>query len=245
MNKSAQPIILIHGFRGAPVGLFDVEKSLRTLGYENIFTPAIPPFAGAEQLDTYTPASYADFIYHFAQTHHLAKPILIGHSMGSIIAAATLQKYPDTFHQKSVLLSPISTRTALPFRLISPLSGLLPNRLIDYITTKFLIITKDPQEFQRILQVTHECGEKPPSKRALMKATNFSTNYSVADFPSNHDLLLLAGTKDRLIPKTKTEQLAKTFSAKTYFLPDTGHIHTYEQPRTTAEIIDQFLQDNL
>lgn len=245
MNKSTQPIILVHGFRGAPVGLADVQKSLQALGYQNIFVPAIPPFAGAEKLPSYSPDSYADFLHRFCQTNHLANPILIGHSMGSIIVAAALQKYPNFFHPKSILLSPISTRTALPFRLISPLSGLLPNSLIDYITTKFMIITKDPQEFQRILEITHQCGKTPPSKKELLRAAKFSTRYSVADFPSQHNFLFLAGAKDRLIPQDQTAKLATTFHAKAYFLPNTGHIHTYEQPQATAEIIDQFLQDSL
>lgn len=245
MDKAAQPIILVHGFRGAPVGLADVESSLRELGYQNIFTPAIPPFAGAEKLPAYTPGNYADFLYNYCQKNHLDAPLLIGHSMGSIVVAATLQKYPDYFHQKSILLSPISTRTALPFRIVSPLSGLLPNRLIDYITTKFIIVTKDPDDFTRIMDITHQCGNLPPTKKELLKATSFSTTFSVADFPSDHDFLFLAGAKDRLIPKKQTEQLAQKFSAKTHFLSNTGHIHTYEQPQATAEAIDRFLQGNL
>lgn len=238
------PIILVHGFRGAPVGLQDVQLALQELGYRNVFVPPIPPFAGSKLTD-YTPTSYAQYLHDFCQQNHLSHPILIGHSMGSVITAAALQQYPDFFHTKAVLMSPISARTAAPFRLIAPLSGLLPSRIIDYITTKFMALTRDRDEFSRIMTLTHACGEIPPTKSELIQATKFSTRYSVADFPSPRNFLFLAGEHDRLIPRHQTIKLAQTFTAKTYFLPGTGHIHTYEQPQVTATVIDQFLQDCL
>lgn len=243
--STAKPptIILVHGFRGAPLGLYAVRDELIKLGYNDVHVPPIPPFAGATPLSTYTPDTYAKYLADYCKTHHLERPVLIGHSMGSIIVAATLQKYPDLFHKKSILLSPISTRTALPFRLISPLSSLIPASLIDYITTKFLIIDKSPTEFKRILSLTRDCShDQPPNKKSLYHATKFSTYYAVADFKSHHDFLFLAGAKDRLIPKQDTLKLAQDFDAKAIFLPNTGHIHTYEQPAETAQAIADFLQ---
>lgn len=242
-SQSHPALVLVHGFRGAPTGLTEIKSALTDLGYSDLYVPAIPPFAGAAKLTDYTPDSYADFLKTYCESQHLQSPILIGHSMGSIIVAATLQKYPDSFHQKSVLLSPISVRTATPFRLIAPLSGLLPNRLIDYVTTKYLIINRNPETFRHALDLTHQCGVTPPTKRELLKAARFSTKYSVADFPSRHDFLFLAGERDRLIPQQCTIALAQKFHAQTHFLKGTGHIHNYEQPQPTAQAIYDFLSE--
>jgi len=241
-SQSNSALILVHGFRGAPTGLAEIKSALTDLGYTKIYVPAVPPFAGATKLTNYTPDSYADFLKTYCENQHLQFPILIGHSMGSIIAAAALQKYPDYFHQKSVLLSPISVRTAAPFRLIAPLSGLLPNRLIDYVTTKYLIIDHSPQAFRHAIDLTHKCGVTPPTKRELLKTARFNTKYSVADFPSAHDFLFLAGEQDRLIPQRYTTALAEKFHAQTCFLKNTGHIHNYEQPQLTAQAIHDFLK---
>lgn len=245
-SKAKQPLILIHGFRGAPSGLAEVAAILEKAGYET-FLPKIPPFAGANELFDYNPHTYADYIAGYIYENQLERPVLIGHSMGSVIATATAHLHPDLINDRVILMSPISKRPPLGIRTISPLSAYLPSRIIDYTSTRFLFVPRDPELFSQIMHRTSACSQASrPSKKATIKATRFSTSFSVADF-STQDLqkhfLVIAGEQDRLIKREATEKIARDLNATTVFLPGTGHLHNYEQPQETAQAILDFLDE--
>lgn len=242
LNTQKPVLILVHGFRGSPIGLKEIGDSLQQSGYQ-VFIPPIPPFAGAKKLPEYTPESYASYLKTFVNEHRLQKPILIGHSMGSIVVAAALESYPKLFHNKAVLMSPISKRTAVPFRMIAPLSVLAPKATVDYITTKFLFTPHDKELLKHVLEVTHDCSnDQPPAKSEIMQAAKFSTKYAIGDFNLKQNILLLAGANDRLISQDQTKALAQQLNAKLIFLSNTGHLHNYEQPRETATAILEFIK---
>lgn len=243
LKSTAKPsVILVHGFRGSPLGLEAIAQILRQSGYQ-VYIPAIPPFAGAKALNSYQPKAYASYLAQYIRDQNLSRPVLVGHSMGSIIVAATAKFYPQLVNPKLVLLSPISTKTAKPFALISPLAAIVPRRIVDYITTKYLFVPKNRQLFLDTLKITHSCSEDhPPSRRAIAAATKFSTNYSINDFPPTQKTLLIAGAKDRLIPQKQTKVLAQKLQSEVKFIPNSGHLHNYEKPQETARLILEFLE---
>ena len=261
LDSAKKPaIILVHGFRGSPIGLEAIAKGLRSYGYE-VFIPAVPPFGGAkiraeasrahtqrkfrpQKPIKYTPEDYADYLADYIKRKNLFRPILIGHSMGSIVVAAMLSRYPKLVNTKSVLLSPISNRAAAPFRVLSPLTAILPRRMTDLITTLYLFVPHDHNLLHQVLEITHDCSaDQPPRPSEVLSVTAFTTRYSVADFRLPQRLLFLAGEKDRLVSKKQTLKLAKKVQAEMEFLPDCGHLHTYEKPQETVEKIINFLQN--
>lgn len=234
-------LILIHGFRGSPIGLKAVAERLEQSGY-TVHVPAIPPFAGAAPLAKYTAENYAKFLSAYIAEHRLDHPVLIGHSMGSIVAAATAANYPDKIHHKLILMSPISARTSPPFTLVAPLSSIAPRRVVDYITTRFLFVPQDRALFRQTLDTTNLCSaDHPPSRRAMAGATYFSAHSAVSDFSLRQDILFLAGDQDRLVKKHDTIALAESLQARLVFIPNSGHLHNYEKPLETAEYILDFL----
>ena len=236
-------IVLVHGFRGSPLGLGTIAQDLRQAGYQ-VYIPAIPPFAGAKALDSYTPRAYADYLTRYIRDHNLQRPVLVGHSMGSVVVAATAKLHAEVVNKKIILLSPISAKTAKPFAIVAPLAAIVPRRIVDCITTRFLFVPKDRKLYREALQQVHACSEdQPPTRAAMAAATRFSTDYSVRDFPPVQDTLLIAGEKDRLIPQKQTRELAKLLQAKLKLIPNSGHLHNYEEPRQTANLILEFLQN--
>lgn len=235
-------LILIHGFRGAPAGLNEIAKDLEAAGY-SVHTPAIPPFAGAPELPSYTPDSYATFVAEYIREHQLDHPVLIGHSMGSIVAAATAHKYPKLIHPKLILMAPISSRTPKLFSLVAPLQNFVPRKLVDYITTRYLFVPHDHKLFKSVMKLTGECSSNhPPKRRAASAATKFSTHNSINDFSLGGKILFLTGKKDRVVSPKKTAALAKRLDAETIFLDGCGHLHNYEKPHETAAEIIKFLE---
>lgn len=164
--------------------------------------------------------------------------------MGSLIAAATAAKYPHLLGPKLILLAPISVRPNRFFAALQPLVTVLPNRLIGYITTKFLFVPRHNRSlFQEALRTTYACSAHYLSRSAVAQAAHFSTQHSISDFPSPQTTYLIAGATDRLIPATKTRQLAAQLHAHLHFVPNTGHLLNYEDPAATARAIRSALTD--
>lgn len=236
---SKTPLIFIHGYRGNHLGLADVAKEFEK-DYD-VHSPDLPP-AGGHKFEKYTADTYADALAEYIKKHKLSRPVLIGHSLGSIIATATAEKYPELINQKLILLAPISKKPAKFFGRLTPLTVLLPRRLVDFITTVFLFVPHDFKLFKKSLKTTHECSKDFVSRRDVMKAGTFSAAHSIADFNFKNDTILIAGEKDRLIPQKSTRQLAKDRGFKLDIIKGTGHLLNYEVPTKTAAAIRNFLE---
>lgn len=239
MKTAKKDLILIHGFRGGPLGLKEI-KDLLSKDF-NVYSPSIPPFGDSKPLVQYTPETYALFIANFIKDNNLEKPFLVGHSMGSIITAATAEKYPELIADKIVLLAPIATRTSRFFSAISPLIGVLPSRMIDYVSTNFLIVPRERNFYRSVLKTVNLCSANYVSRRDVYRATSFSTNYSISDFDFKQKALLVAGAKDRLMPKRKTINLAKKRYFELKIIPKTGHLLNFENPTEVEKAISDFL----
>lgn len=235
------PLVLIHGFRGAPFGLAAIADELRIAGYDVYLVPN-PPFAGAPTLDKYTPEAYADYFAEYLESHHIAKPILIGHSMGTLTVSAIASLRPNLVDPRLILLSPISYKTARFFALLAPLSAYLPDSLVNFATTCYLYTGKG--QFRSTMRITNACTKQTTCpKHAIFSAAYFSSHYGVADFhfSDRTKIHIIAGTKDRLISRHSTEKLARMLDIKPVFLSGTGHLHNYEKPHETAEEILKIL----
>lgn len=233
-------IIFIHGFRGSSLGMEQVANCFDSKKY-NIYVPDIPP-AGDESLAEYSPRFYARFLARYIKDNEIKKPILVGHSMGSIIAAIMAERYPDLINKKLILMSPISARTSKFFRMITPLSVLLSNKTISYITTKFLFIPKNKQLFKETVLLVRHCGANYVSRFDVFKAARFSTEYSISDFSFDKDVCIIAGDKDRLMPHKKTDLLASNLGTKAIYIEGAGHLINYETPEQVAKHIKKFLK---
>ena len=226
-------LIFIHGFRGNHLGLEQLASFFSQDAY-NIYIPDLPP-AGGSSLTRYDKDSYADFLASYIKTNQIEKPILIGHSLGSIIAAATAEKFPDLISKKIVFMSPISEKPAKFFAMLTPLTAVLPNRLIGFITTKYLFVPHDKNLFRHTLKTTYLCG--------VFSAAKFSVSHSISDFNLKKQALFLSGETDRLIPRKKTEAAVKKYRATSKYIQNAGHLINYESPATAAKIIKDFIEN--
>lgn len=243
MTKTTNPpIVFIHGFRGSPAGLTDIAKLFQK---HKTYSPSIPPFGNAAPLDEYSVESYVKFIRDFIIKNHIKKPVLVGHSMGSIIAAAVASSYPELINDKIVFLAPISQKPNKSIASLQPLSVILPRKAVDKITTDYLFVPKKEHIlYKKTLAITHECSKTEAPKRDILRAAKFSTKYSIGDFKLTQKILFLSGEKDKLIKKSKTVEIARRYKdSKIIFLENTGHLLNYEAPEKVADIIQDFLNE--
>ena len=215
------PLLFVHGFRGNHLGLFDIIQNFETLGYE-VYCPDIPPAFNTQDevlpaLKDFTVEAYATWLADYILDNKLDHPILIGHSMGSLIVAATAEKYPNLIHQKVFFLSPISEPTPKFLRPIIPLIAFFPNKLVCYIVTRYLIGTLGKNQLPKILNLTYQCAKKFTSIPDEIKAAKFSVSHSISDFNFNKDCYFIAGTEDKLNRQEQTKKTAAKYNAKVHF----------------------------
>lgn len=231
------PLVFLHGFRGNGSGLIEFKPFFPN---HQVFIPSIPP-AGKQDLEKYDLDHYLSWIKNYLKENHIEKPILIGHSMGSILAAAFAHRYPELINQKLILMGPISKKSPRIFIPLQPLMLIAPRLTVDYIFTRYLFVPKDKTLFRHALDLTNQCTDDFPSKISLLKSAFFANRYSIADFPNTKQTLLIAGEKDRLIPKSVTQKLAKNYHWDLEIVKNTGHILNYEDPEGVSKIISDFI----
>ena len=237
-------LLFIHGFRGNQLGLREVADNFPKKSYD-VYLLDLPPTNGTT-LKEYSPRLYARFVANFIKEHELEKPILIGHSMGSIVTAAVAERYPELISDKIVFLSPISVRPNKLFSLASPFSATLPNKVVSRVSTKYLFVPKNDKELlKKTLATTNACGRAYHNKRALYASARFAANYSINDFTFEKQALFLSGDKERLVPREKTEKVAEKFNGKTVYIKNTGHLLNYEDPKSVAKEIKKFIKPTM
>ena len=235
-----QSLLFIHGFRGNKLGLKELANKFPKNKYD-VHLVNVPP-AGGKSLPEYSARLYARFIGSYIRKNKLDRPILVGHSMGSIIAAATAERYPELVSDKLILLAPISVKPSPFFAMLTPLAAILPNKIVGFITTKYLFIPQDKDLFEKTLQTTYRCGADYTSKSDIFKAGKFSASCAISDFMFKKDTLFLSGEHDKLIPRQKTEDIAQKIGAKTAYIKNSGHLLNYEEPGKTAAAIKRFIK---
>ena len=235
-------LLFIHGFRGNKLGLMELASEFPKKNYD-VHLINIPP-AGGKTLPEYSARHYARFVGNYIKKNKLDRPILIGHSMGSLVASAVAERYPELIADQLVLLAPISAKPSPFFAMLTPLSALLPNKLVGFITTKYLFIPKDETLLRQTLATTYECGADFTKKSDIYKAAKFSVSCAISDFVFKKNTLMLSGEHDKLIPRKKTIIAAEKIGAKAVFINNAGHLLNYEQPEKTAAAIKDFLKSS-
>ena len=234
-----QNLVFIHGFYGDPSGLADVIKHLDPMRY-NCFSPAMPPNYGV-YLSEYTAQSYSDYLLNYLQTNHIKNPVLIGHSMGSIIASAFAARYPEYSADKLILLAPISHKLPLCFRLLQPLVFLFPKKLVTTIDNAFLITNR--KSLKPILAKTIPYLKSYHRHLPILRSAIFSAHHAVSDFDFQKTTLIIDGESEKIVSRQKTAHLAVARSARLITLKNAGHLLNFEQPAAVAQAIDEFLQN--
>ena len=234
-----QTLIFIHGFRGNKLGLKEVADKFPKKNYD-VHLINIPP-AGGKSLTEYSARHYARFIGNYIRKNKLDRPILIGHSMGSLVAAAVAERYPELIADKLILLAPISKKPSPFFQALTPLSAILPNKVVGFITTKYLFIPEDKALLDKTLKTTFLCGADYTKKSDVYKAAKFSSSCAISDFVFKKDTAIISGENDKLIPYEATDKLAKDINAKLVYIKNAGHLLNYEEPAKTATAIKKFI----
>jgi len=245
-------ILLLHGLRGDHHGLAELAELLEKRGYK-VLNPDLPGYGEAGNLDKKTLSAYSEWIHSIVAAQK-EKPIIVAHSMGSIIASHYLCEHPGETQQKAVFVSPIfrsdfsqkssNIRCALTVMALSllppkPRLGLMRSKLASFCISHYL--TSDHKQSKKIDEMHFKYSGNVNSDKGLLDDIKISMKEQTKPV-AQLDIMYIIGKKDRLTSSKLAKQRAAKNGAKFTEIDGAGHLINYERPELLADRIDEFLK---
>lgn len=239
---AAQPIVFIHGWCCDHTFFQPQAAYFAALGH-HIISPDLRGHGQSDKPEqSYPITAFSDDLVWMCRELNVIRPILIGHSMGGIIAFDIAMRYPD-FSAAIVMLDaaivlPDAARAAVPAFLES-LEGPAPaNALRDFVGSVFFIPTDDPDRKRRILDVMANAPQY-----VMVSAYRGLADYNAETTPSRVAVPSLYIVADEPSARTDMARLQK-------LIPDlnigrtvgSGHFCQLEVPDQINAMLSRFIE---
>lgn len=259
-NPNAKTIVFIHGYRGNHHGLEAIAGALDDF---NVIIPDLPGFGESTEFPgNHSIQAYATWVHEFISSLNLDnKPILLGHSFGSIVCSAFAAEHSSQI-QMLILENPVSAPALkgpnAPLTKIAQsffgLAGSVPLKQGEWLLKSWpmvrgmsIVMTKSwNRQLRKWVHAQHDANFNDfSSRRVAIEGYTASISHNVSDYSSQFVLptLLIIGDKDDITSPKQQYAMAQTISA-----PHTishhmavGHLTHYEIPRDVADDIRQFV----
>jgi pimeloyl-ACP methyl ester carboxylesterase len=257
---AARTIVMVHGFRGSHTGLLKIVKGLE--GRYRVIVPDLPGYGLSTPMTglPHDVTGYSAFVKAFIAGLQLDRPVLLGHSFGSIVASEVAATSPE-FISDLILVNPIAVSPRVGFKrpftklvegyywlsvnLPDPLAErVIMSRTFNRLQSLTLAKTWDRSTRRAIYRHHLSDLDFAQNRRVIAESFADSTTKTVADKAEHipHRTLLLAGGKDTLSPAKHQRRLHARFAHGTLvFIPRVGHLVHLETPSEAARAISDFL----
>lgn len=258
-NPDARVIIFIHGYRGNHHGLEAIAGALEDF---HIIIPDLPGFGESTPFgEAHTIERYARWLEEFiSKLSPKKKPILLGHSFGSIVCSAFASQ--TDLIELLILENPVSapalkgpnapiTKVAQSF---FALAGSLPLKQGEWLLKSWpmvrgmsIIMTKSwNRNLRRWVHAQHDANFNDfSSRRVAIEGYNASISSNVSDYAADFKVptLLIIGSRDDITsPKQQfamSEKIQVPHAISQHM--GVGHLTHYEIPSDVAQDIRRFV----
>ena len=255
-------IVAVHGYRGDHHGL---EPVVAQLPGTRIVMPDLPAFGASGPFDgQHTVQAYADWLVAFHDHIRATSPAdadvtVLGHSFGSIVVSAALER--GLAPTRVILVNPIAAPAlAGPKGILSRLAlgyyrvaGALPPRaggalLGSPIIVRFMSITMAKTKDRALRRWIHAEHDRYFSDYASARSVVEGFEASIGDHVHAHvaafttPTLLIGAAEDQITTQRDLRALHEAIpGAELVVIDGVGHLIHYEKPREAAEAITAFL----
>ena len=250
-------ILAVHGFRGDHHGLESLAVHLA--GFR-IVVPDLPGFGISDPLPTSDMSGFVAWLVAFHRALGLDRDtVVLGHSFGSIVAAAAVAVGLDT--RRLVLVNPIAAPALRGPRAVGtwiaiayyragawlprPLGlALLRNRVIVRAMSLAMLKSREP----RLRRWVHDQHDRYFSafadRRVVLQAFRASVTHDVSEYADRIavPVLMIAADRDDITAVSEQRALAARLAANgtdaaLVVIPEVGHLIHYETPAAAADAI--------
>jgi 3-oxoadipate enol-lactonase len=244
-NPDQPPLIFLHGIGGAARGwrnqLEFFGDRCRAIAWD------MPGYGGSAPLEAFSIASLASALKDFLQATGARKPIIVGHSIGGMIAQQLLVDEPHI--ASAVVLAQTSPAFGKPEgewqkqfveARLGPLDrGATMVSLAPSLVRELVGDDPDPHG----INLARDCMASVPeaSYRAMMTSMlGFDLRGALKNI--SVPTLLLSGSKDQNAPAPMMAKMAAYVPGSTYVeLEGVGHLANLERPHEFNAVISDFL----
>jgi 3-oxoadipate enol-lactonase len=248
MSGEAQAILFIHGIGGAGRAWAGQVASFAAAGFAPQ-APDLPGFGGRPLLPAMPFESLAEDAEAFVARHHMRRPVLVGHSMGGMVAQTMLRRRPHGY--AAAVLAATSPafgnadgdfqRKFIADRLGPLDAGKTMAELAIALVDRML--GPQPDAAARALAIDIMGNVPPETYRAAVRSlTAFDERANLARIAI--PVLCIAGEADPNAPPSVVERMARKIPRARYVcLPGVGHLANLEAPHAFDAVIHTFLRD--
>lgn len=260
-NDKKQTLVLVHGFTGSHEGFQYLVPLLTDF---RLIIPDLPGF-GVSPLpnEKLTLAGLGELVIEFIEALNLAAPpILLGHSMGTLVVAEAARQHPNAIAKKLILASPVPSPVSMTdsraigmaaSNLYYIASQRIPrvgkkiatSHTLTRISTN-MIMTTDDKQLQSAIHEHHFNNLNYISSigwyRRLYGEINRTGMSRYKAALRQFDVLIINGDNDSVTPLSKNKKIASSIGAQLVVIPGVGHLSHYEKPQQLAAAIVHFLQ---
>jgi pimeloyl-ACP methyl ester carboxylesterase len=219
------PLLFIHGAGGAHSNWLPLIKQLQPRRCITLDLPGhgLSEGNGHEEVETYA-VVVKEFIADFFLD---ARVVLLGHSMGGLIATCLTSQNPDLTAGLILVASGFAPPSAIPTKIPTKeeICGFLysDEKMAKKCLTQRLFMLDRPKVLLRDLQAAAKFDH---------------SRYPVAP---NIPALVIAAEKDTRVSLESSRAAARFLNAQLEIIPSSGHMPMVEKPAATAEKISLFL----
>lgn len=243
-----KPVVFIHGVGGAARLWVRQLASFERAGFSPLAVD-LPGYGARPAVDTMDFERFAEDIEGSIAQHRLERPVLVGHSLGGMIAQTLLRRQPGAY-SAAVLAgtSPAFGNPSGDFQkkfVTDRLAPLDAGRSMRQLAAGLVdgLMGPSPDDAGRALAID-VMGSVPAStyRAAVRCLVNFDERANLADI--RVPVLCLAGENDRTAPAAMMERMAAKIPGARYrCLPRVGHLLNVEDPQGFDQATIGFLHD--
>lgn len=223
------PLLLIHGAGGAHANWLALIKQLqpRRCIAIDLSGHGLSSGDGCDTVEAYVKVAQNLTSSFLPNT----KVVLVGHSMGGLIATCFASRNPNLVAALVLVSSGFSPPSPPPSQVPSKeeICRMLYSKeeLIQECTKQRLFLLDRPE--------------------VLLKDLQASARFDYSKYKLNENLpkFVLTGEKDRRITLEAAQMAAKFLNVTLEIVPDCGHMPMIEKPKQTSEAIRRFLDGNV
>ncbi len=234
-KASNPPFLFIHGAGGSSLGW---HTRLRRMPERTVFALDLPGHGKSEGEGCQSLISYAQVILDFIQAVGVYKTILVGHSLGGMIALQTALLSPDRVAGLVVVSS--STECPIPQEIIQDLlNPITYKQSMDWLVERLVGSSTD----RKWVDATRQAVEQ--TRRGVLYGDLLACHSSDLSRQIQNILtptLICSGDMDRFFPPRASRKMAKVIpGARLECIPGAGHLIPLEKPDELAVAINQFV----
>lgn len=233
-SSKPNPLLFIHGYSaGAWMFAENYANLFSDRGYD-VFALNLRGHGQSEGRETVADASLEDYFQDvvravsFIKSLTQADPILIGHSMGSILTRLYLQNYKLP---GAILMSFGDIKTAFPAFMMWSMTNFplkswsmmisgRSDKMYSHFEPHFQLLFTETDSRQKLKPFVQKCMEQPESDRVF---TDIQKLEAIGQKRGNTPMAIIAGDRDPIAPKKSIATLGNFYQTEPIFIPHKAH----------------------